>query len=77
MSFADYIADQLTSALATTGCADFILRQDDDLVYVDVEDASFYLIRVQKAEATVAPSLTLPRRSAEDVQATKGTAVSS
>lgn len=53
-SFTNYIADALTSHIAgSDGNADFILSQGDDLVYVDVEGCSFYLITVKEAVAVV------------------------
>ena len=55
--FADYVADALTSHIAETpDLSDFIVRQgDDELVWVDVENQTFFLITVKEATAQVHP----------------------
>jgi hypothetical protein len=51
--FQDYIADVLTDHIASKGQSDFLISQGEDLVYVDVENATFFLIRIREAEAVV------------------------
>lgn len=58
--FQDYIQDVLISHIAAKGQPDFILKQGDDLVYVDVENLKLYLMRISEAEVTVPVSLRLP-----------------
>jgi hypothetical protein len=50
-SFAQYIADALTSHIAgETDSSDFVLRQgEDDITYVDPEEGEVFLITVKKA----------------------------
>jgi hypothetical protein len=51
--FTNYIADIITSAIAhgAESSSDFIMRQGDDLVYVDVEGGCLWLISIREAHA--------------------------
>ena len=51
----DWVYDTLTGQIASEETSDFIVVQGDELVYVNVEAGTFYLISVKRANAEVAP----------------------